>query len=73
MHNASTIRFPEALRLRVPRGLPEAVKAVARRHHTSAPEWVRQILLRGLESEGLRLRDGSVEEDRPGAARGTAA
>ena len=73
MHDASTIRFPEALRLRVPRGLPAAVKAVARRHHTSAPEWVRQVLLRGLESEGLRLCDGSVEEDRPDAERRTAA
>ena len=73
MHNASTTRFPEALRLRVPRGLPAAVKAAARRHHTSAPEWVRQVLLRGLELEGLRLRDGSVEEDHPDAERGTAA
>ena len=58
---AITIRFPEALRLRVPRGLPAAVATAARRHHTSAPEWVRQTLLRSLEAEGVRLRDGEIE------------
>jgi len=61
MQVASTVRFPEALRLRVPRGLPAAVEAVARRHHTTAPEWVRQTLLRSLEADGVRLRDGQVE------------
>jgi len=61
MQVASRVRFPEALRLRVPRGLPAAVEAVARRHHTTAPEWVRQTLLRSLEADGVRLRDGQVE------------
>jgi hypothetical protein len=62
MQVASTVRFPEALRLRVPRGLPAAVKAAASRHHTTAPEWVRQVLLRHLETEGLRLSaEGHVE------------
>lgn len=55
------VRFPESLRLRVPRGLPAAVAAAARRHHTSAPEWVRQTLLRSLAADGVRLRDGEVE------------
>ena len=60
--STSTVRFPEALRLRVPRGLPAAVEAAARRNHTTAPEWVRQVLLRHLELEGLRLNsDGRVE------------
>ena len=65
MQGAYTIRFPEALRLRVPRGMPAAVEAAARKHHTSSPEWVRQLLLRGLAAEGLRLRDGRVEEAEP--------
>ena len=62
MHGAPLIRFPEALRLRCPRGLPAAVEAVARKHHTSGPEWVRQTLLRAVEAEGVCLRrDGQIE------------
>jgi len=56
------IRFPQKLGLRVPRGLPAAVDAVAERRHTSPSEWVRQTLLRALEQEGVQLRDGSVLE-----------
>jgi hypothetical protein len=53
--------FPEMLRARVPAGLTAAVAAAARRHHTSAPEWVRQVILRCLAAEGVRLRDGEIE------------
>jgi len=55
------IRFPDRLRLRVPRGLSAAVELAAGRHHTSPSEWARQALLRGLEDEGLRLINGRVE------------
>ena len=55
------VRFPDRLRLRVPRGLPAAVDAVAERRHTSPSEWMRQALLRALEQEGVRLCDGCVE------------
>jgi hypothetical protein len=56
------VRLPEALRLRVPAGLPRAVQAAARRHHTTGAEWVRQALLRSLQAEGLFLRDGGEIE-----------
>ena len=56
-----TIRFPDRMRLRAPKGLPAAIEIAARRHHTSPSEWARQTLLRGLEAEGLRLEDGRVE------------
>jgi hypothetical protein len=64
-------RLPEALRLRVPRGLPAAVQTAARRHHTTGAEWVRQALLRSLQAEGLALREeGEIERIEPvGAAR----
>jgi hypothetical protein len=54
---ASTIHFPSSLRLRVPRGLPEALQIAARQRHTTPAEWVRQTLLRGLAEEGVRLAD----------------
>jgi hypothetical protein len=57
-----TIRFPDRMRLRAPRGLPAAIEIAARRHHTSPSEWARQTLLRGLEAEGLRLENGCVAE-----------
>jgi hypothetical protein len=52
---ASTISYPDKMRLRVPQGLPEAVRVAARRNHTSPSEWARRALLRGLEAEGVRL------------------
>lgn len=62
MQTAYPARFPEALRLRVPAGMPAAVQAAAKRHHTSPPEWIRQAILRGLSAEGLRLGDGGAIE-----------
>jgi hypothetical protein len=60
--DATTIRFPEALRLRVPRGFPAAVAKAANRRHTTPAEWVRQMLLRSLEADGVHLGDcGEVE------------
>jgi hypothetical protein len=56
-----SVRLSQAMRLRVPQGLPRAIQTVARRHHQRGAEWIRQTLLRGLESEGLRLVDGKVE------------
>jgi hypothetical protein len=53
--------FPHSLRLRVPQGLPEALQLAARARHTTASEYARQALLRGLESDGVRLRDGHAE------------
>jgi hypothetical protein len=47
--------FPETLRARVPRGLPAAVAAAARRRCTTPSEWMRQCMLRSLEAEGIRL------------------
>ena len=54
----SSIAFPDTLRLKVPRGLPLAIKQAAGQRHTTPAEWVRQVLLRGLEAEGVRLSDG---------------
>src|SRR5215813_3978045 len=69
MHYQCAARLPEALRFRVPRGLPAAIQTAARRHHSTGAEWVRQTLLRGLESEGLRLVDGEIERIKPEGAR----
>jgi len=49
------VHFPDSMRLRVPRGLPAAVQLAAKQRHTTAAEWARQTLLRGLEAEGVRL------------------
>jgi hypothetical protein len=56
MQNANAgVRFPERFRLRGPRGLCAALDAAAERHHTSPSEWARQVILRGLEAEGVQL------------------
>ena len=52
------VHFPTSLHLRVPHGLPKAVQQAARQRHQTPAEWLRQTLLRGLESEGVRLSDG---------------
>ena len=49
------IRFPDRLRLRVPRGMAAAVELAASQHHTSPSEWCRQMLLRGLEADGVSI------------------
>ena len=51
------VHFPDSMRLRVPRGLPAAVQQAAKQKHTTAAEWARQALLRGLEAEGVQLSD----------------
>jgi hypothetical protein len=57
------VLYPEELRLRAPSGLNQALKLAASRRHSSAPEYVRQALLRSLEQNGLFLRsDGTIED-----------
>jgi len=48
MQSASTVHYPDKIRLRVPRGLPDALRLAARQRHTTPAEWARQALLRGL-------------------------
>jgi hypothetical protein len=55
MQSASTVHYPDKIRLRVPRGLPEALRLAAKQRHTTASEWARQALLRGLEAQGVQL------------------
>ncbi len=55
--SVSTIHYPDKLRLRVPAGLPDALRRAAQQNHTSSSEWARQALLRGLAAEGLQLSD----------------
>lgn len=65
MHSPSshTIgKFPTLVKFRAPNGFQQALSAAARRHHTSASEWARQVLLREMRREGLRLRNGRVED-----------
>jgi hypothetical protein len=54
-----TVHYPEKMRLRLPRGMPEALALAAGQHHTTPSEWVRQALLRGLEADGVCIRDGA--------------
>ena len=65
-------RYPEELRLRLPRGMPEALSLAAGQHHTTPTEWARQALLRSLQAEGVSLRDGqaAISEPRDAAAVG---
>jgi hypothetical protein len=54
-------RFPEALKVKSPRGTREAIAAAAEIKHTTQSEWVRQSILRCLEADGVKLRRGMVE------------
>jgi hypothetical protein len=58
-------RYPEELRLRLPRGMPEALSLTAGQHHTTPTEWARQALLRTLQAEGVSLRDGTAAISEP--------
>jgi hypothetical protein len=55
--SASTVHYPDKLRLRVPAGLPDALRRAARLNHTSSSEWARQTLLRGLAAQGVSLSE----------------
>lgn len=55
-------KYPTLVKFRAPDGFQQALSAAARRHHTSASEWARQVLLREMRREGLRLRNGRVED-----------
>jgi hypothetical protein len=56
-----SVRFPDKLRLRTPKGLSRAIEMAAAARHTQPSEWARQALLRGLEADGLTLSpDGHV-------------
>ena len=50
-----SVRFPDKLRLRTPKGLPRAIEVAAAARHTQPSEWARQALLRGLAADGLTL------------------
>ena len=63
--SATEINFPDKMRLRVPAGLPEAVRRAARRNHTSSSEWARQALLKGLAQEGVYLSDAQLDGEGP--------
>jgi hypothetical protein len=62
MQSASAVAYPDRIRLRVPKGLPDALRLAARQKHTTASEWARQALLRGLEADGVRLGDAPMQE-----------
>jgi hypothetical protein len=64
----SATRLPARMTLRVPRGLPEAIEAAARRQLTSPTEYARRALVAALRSDGVRLRpDGRVVEQQEAA------
>jgi hypothetical protein len=56
--------FPGDLRVKAPRGARAAVAAAAEIKNTSHSEYVRRVLLRCLEADGVRLRRGLVELSR---------
>jgi hypothetical protein len=60
-----TVHYPEKMRLRLPRGMPEALALAAGQHHTTPSEWVRQTLLRGLQADGVSIREGGAANDNP--------
>jgi hypothetical protein len=56
---ATARRYPETIRVRAPLGLHAAIQVAAAKRHTSSAELVRQVLLRHLEEQGVRL-DGRI-------------
>jgi hypothetical protein len=60
------VHYPEKMRLRLPRGMPEALALAAGQHHTTPAEWTRRALLRSLEADGVCLRDGHAICDERG-------
>jgi hypothetical protein len=68
MQSASTVHYPDKLRLRVPRGLPDALRLAARQRHTTPAEWARQALLRSLEAEGVQLSTLETASETQGGA-----
>jgi hypothetical protein len=65
MQSASTVHYPDKIRLRVPRGLPDALRLAAAQRHTTPAEWARQALLRGLEAQGVQLCEAHVTTPTP--------
>ena len=55
--SASIITYPDKIRLRVPAGLPDALRRAAQQNHTTSSEWARQALLRGLAAQGVSLSE----------------
>jgi predicted HicB family RNase H-like nuclease len=53
MQTELTSRYPEAARLRLPKGMSAALATAAQRRHQSISDWTRQALLRCLEVEGI--------------------
>jgi hypothetical protein len=47
--------FPERTEVRFPRGFLAVCEAIARRKHTKRSEVIRQLLIAGLEAEGITL------------------
>ena len=60
--SVSTVHYPDKLRLRVPAGLPDALRRAARLNHTSSSEWARQTLLRGLAAQGVSLSEVAQDD-----------
>jgi len=54
------VHYPEKMRLRLPRGMPEALARAAGQHHTTPTEWARQTLLRGLQADGVCISAGTA-------------
>jgi hypothetical protein len=69
MHVETALRrFPEAVRVRVPRGFPAAVEMAARLQLTSPSEYLRRAVLHALRADGVHLdADGRVETADTGA------
>lgn len=54
------VNFSENFRLRAPRGFARALRLVAKQHHTLPSEYARQILLRAMAADGVRIQDGEA-------------
>ena len=61
--------FPDLIHARVEYGLPKAVDEAARRQRTTRAEYVRQVLRRALEADGVDLPPLAVLETAPGSSR----
>lgn len=59
--------FTEMVRVRAPAGLPEALTQAAKARNMRTSDYVRQCMLACLALDGIRLRDGCVEQTKANA------
>jgi hypothetical protein len=59
----SASKFPAIVSFRAPAGFSQALATAAALRHQSSSDYLRQLVLREMQRDGVRLRDGRVEKN----------